>query len=705
MEQPLEWDRGEDAQKLRRVVELAAWLQGRPDGAPFTRHDVLALSSWTRYADQGEHVFTTAFRSATELLAGFGLDVGWTGTEYRTRRRIRLTPEERQALLIALSVADPGEPRSDDALPFGLGVDRRAAEAVLDCAAELDVLVGAIGRHQAVEIDHRGTRRRVDPYGIGFHAGRWYLIGRDHRRDRTRVFGLGRSGPGSAPAVAVGEPGTVEPPDDLDVTAVLENALDPTHWADWSPVRAVLRIDGSALGLADRVLGRDAGVPDPPRPTPTGGSVVVEYRIRTVEHLDVGGLVHAMAALRTHAVLLEPPEAVAALRAHLQAIVDLDVDASPDLGPAPQSITTTSPATTTTTTAARPSRAAGGRLTAARRWRVITTALALGEGRDGAVAIDEIARLTDTAPAQARAALEQYAGLSVVRAGEDDFIHPGLTITDAGTVAVAAPWLLGEWQPAPAQALRLLVAATAALALSAATRPTDLGRADPDARLRTAQQKLARYLAGTLGGRDGGARELRRLVAVAAPSAPPIVREITDLVARGRTLIVVTGDGMGTLDEQTTALDPVRVRFVTDRWVLEGRVRWRDPDPDRDRAGAPPGSTEFVAVPTDVIRRVEEGPPAVDPDPDDAPAGPVHAPVVVTLDVDPGVLWMLDPYPVHALDRTGDGHVRVTAAIPDAVELRTLLLRIGARGRLREPTAMRGRPAEIARAMLDRHPA
>ena len=30
-------------------------------------------------------------------------------------------------------------------------------------------------------------------------------------------------------------------------------------------------------------------------------------------------------------------------------------------------------------------------------------------------------------------ALEQYAGCSVVHDGEDDFVHPGLTITDPGT--------------------------------------------------------------------------------------------------------------------------------------------------------------------------------------------------------------------------------------------------------------------------------
>jgi predicted DNA-binding transcriptional regulator YafY len=440
---------------------------------------------------------------------------------------------------------------------------------------------------------------------------------------------------------------------------------------------------------------------------------VVEARTRTVEHLDVEGLVHAMAALRTHAVLLEPPEAVAALRAHLQAIVDLDVDAAPDLGPSADPPRPTPATAAGITTATPPSRVGGGRLTAARRWRVITTALALGEGRDGAVTIEEIARLTDTTSAQARAALEQYAGCSVVHDGEDDFVHPGLTITgpgtgpDGGTVSVTAPWLLGQWQPTPAHALRLLVAATAALALSAATRPTDPGRADPDARLRTAQQKLARYLAVTLGHRDGGAGELHRLIAVAAPSAPPIVREIAAVIARGRTVVVVTGDGMGTLGERTTELDPVQVRFVTDRWVLEGRVRWRDPAPDHgdDGSPAPAGSAEIVRMPIDVIRRVEEGPDDADPDPPDAPAEPVDAPVVVTLDLDPGALWMLDPYPVHALDRTGDGRVRITATIPDAVELRTLLLCIGAQGRLREPAALRRRPAEIARAMLDRHSA
>ncbi|AGZ44394.1 helix-turn-helix transcriptional regulator [Actinoplanes friuliensis] len=35
-------------------------------------------------------------------------------------------------------------------------------------------------------------RRRVDPYGLVFHSGRWYLVAHDHRTDEIRSFRLDR---------------------------------------------------------------------------------------------------------------------------------------------------------------------------------------------------------------------------------------------------------------------------------------------------------------------------------------------------------------------------------------------------------------------------------------------------------------------------------------------------------------------------------
>ena len=38
----------------------------------------------------------------------------------------------------------------------------------------------------------RTSERDVDPYGLVFHSGRWYLVAHDHKRDEIRSFRLDR---------------------------------------------------------------------------------------------------------------------------------------------------------------------------------------------------------------------------------------------------------------------------------------------------------------------------------------------------------------------------------------------------------------------------------------------------------------------------------------------------------------------------------
>lgn len=54
--------------------------------------------------------------------------------------------------------------------------------------------------------------RRLDPYGLVFHAGRWYLTGHDHERSAVRTFRLDRI------AAAHATPGRFDVPADFDPT-------------------------------------------------------------------------------------------------------------------------------------------------------------------------------------------------------------------------------------------------------------------------------------------------------------------------------------------------------------------------------------------------------------------------------------------------------------------------------------------------------
>jgi predicted DNA-binding transcriptional regulator YafY len=61
------------------------------------------------------------------------------------------------------------------------------------------VLAEAARHRQPVSIAYttwrgRSGERRLDPYGLVFHAGRWYVTGHDHNRQAVRTFRLDRIG-------------------------------------------------------------------------------------------------------------------------------------------------------------------------------------------------------------------------------------------------------------------------------------------------------------------------------------------------------------------------------------------------------------------------------------------------------------------------------------------------------------------------------
>ncbi|GAB3982866.1 YafY family protein [Plantactinospora veratri] len=85
-----------------------------------------------------------------------------------------------------------------DGLTRSLGFSlRRPADAPRPATATLLALGAATRSRHRVTIDYRSWRgevsvRELDPYGLVFHAGRWYVTGHDHRRDEIRTFRLDR---------------------------------------------------------------------------------------------------------------------------------------------------------------------------------------------------------------------------------------------------------------------------------------------------------------------------------------------------------------------------------------------------------------------------------------------------------------------------------------------------------------------------------
>jgi proteasome accessory factor B len=147
-----------------------------------------------------------------------------------------------------------------------------------------------------VEFDYRTrdgsmSRRHLEPWGLVAWHGRWYAVGHDRDRDDVRVFRLSRI---TSDVTAVGRPGAVEVPPEVDLRSIVHTFDDPTP----SGVAQVRVAEGTGGGLRRQALGE-------PTPDPTHeGWVILDLPYR-----DVGSLVDDVVGYGPTAVVVSPPEA------------------------------------------------------------------------------------------------------------------------------------------------------------------------------------------------------------------------------------------------------------------------------------------------------------------------------------------------------------------------------------------------------------
>lgn len=118
---------------------------------------------------------------------------------------------------------------------------------VRDCDADvMDMLSRAISFHNPIDIDYHVasrqelTRRKVDPYGLTFRFGAWYLIGFCHLRESIRTFGLDR-----IRSIRVLDD-HFRYPKDFDLEEYLKRGW--SLQSDWSPCRIRLRFCSELAG-------------------------------------------------------------------------------------------------------------------------------------------------------------------------------------------------------------------------------------------------------------------------------------------------------------------------------------------------------------------------------------------------------------------------------------------------------------------------
>ncbi|WP_439032937.1 helix-turn-helix transcriptional regulator [Gordonia terrae] len=159
-------------------------------------------------------------------------------------------------------------------------------------------LLSAVQANRAVEFTHRAsataapTTRRVEPWGVVSHRGRWYVVGHDRDRNATRTFRLSRI----SSVTAVGAAGTVVVPPGTDLQRIVADAVDSAAGSDGRTARIWVAAD-RAVGLR-----RAATTTEPGEFDGEPGDVLTLdiHSLTTVARMVLG--------VGRDAVVLDPPE-------------------------------------------------------------------------------------------------------------------------------------------------------------------------------------------------------------------------------------------------------------------------------------------------------------------------------------------------------------------------------------------------------------
>lgn len=191
--------------------------------------------------------------------------------------------------------------------------------------AVYDLLSEALLQGAAVRIDYQGregerTKRRVDPYGLGYVHGQWYLVGHCHLRDAQRTFRLSRIV--GLPKPIRGAEGHVDVPAEFSLEAALDTLrrqrIEPD---DDGPLPVRVAFDDDVFWIARRQVRPDACTP-----LPDGGG---EIRFADA---DPDRLLGWLEPFGQHATILEPASLLER-RAELRASVAERHAGEPQLRP------------------------------------------------------------------------------------------------------------------------------------------------------------------------------------------------------------------------------------------------------------------------------------------------------------------------------------------------------------------------------------
>jgi predicted DNA-binding transcriptional regulator YafY len=194
-----------------------------------------------------------------------------------------------------------------DAVQETLGFSlRRRADTPRPATAILLALGGATRSRHRVTIGYRSwsgepSLRQLDPYGLVFHSGRWYVTGHDHLRGQIRTFRLDRIG-----SVDVGT-GTFPAPD----------GFDPVGHVTRSLAGVAYRWEVEVLLEADLEQARRRVPPSMAELTATDDGILLRARAE-----DLTGMAQMLAGLGWPFTVVRPDELRTAVGAYAALLAD-----------------------------------------------------------------------------------------------------------------------------------------------------------------------------------------------------------------------------------------------------------------------------------------------------------------------------------------------------------------------------------------------
>lgn len=289
--------------------------------------------------------------------------------------------------------------------------------------------------------------------------------------------------------------------------------------------------------------------------------------------------------------------------------------------------------------------------------------------RGGTASIDEVCRRFDIDVEQLQSCLATVSMVGVYPYTPDALLE---VFMEPDHITVNLPeYFTRPLRLTPTQTFGLIAAGRALLALP---------DADP-------QGALARAIAKIENSTGVGSA-----VEIDIDPVPPEVREVLRTAIEAHQRIEIDHYNYNRDVWSTRVVDPWRIQAADGHWYLEGHCH-QAADLRRfriDRIGS--------------VRVLDEtfDPPAELPEFTAFAAD--HSLPTVTLDLAPAAAWVATQYPAEAIERLGDGTVRVTLAVSAPAWLERLLLRVGDDASIVEiDDSLRGTRAAAARRVLQHY--